>query len=347
VTTTTTTTIIEEKQRLKKEPTMSDNEDDDEEEFSEWTEVYTITIRGIRYKIIWVYDTEKCERVTLQEANKRGIIDLTQNIYHNLKISTSQTISEAADDGLIGIEEDNSALILNVNGITYTIYWVWDPVKRKRVAPKKAISLGLLDLDNLLYKNYLNNEQISIHEAVYMKLIGASDDLSNKDEELHLKINERMYRIAWIKDSRTREKFKPRQALRRGLLNLRNYLYNKYDTNDTLTIDEAVHLNLIGLSDFNSETTTDSDSDCSDDLCLNRKASSSSSLDDEELTIKTKTAIYIITGLLHPITQKEIKVSEAIEQGILDKQTGSYSDSRTNVVYDVGEAINEGNIFKK
>jgi hypothetical protein len=27
------------------------------------------------------------------------------------------------------------------------------------------------------------------------------------------------------------------------------------------------------------------------------------SLDEDELTIKTKTALYIITGLLHPVTQ--------------------------------------------
>lgn len=69
------------------------------------------------------------------------------------------------------------------------------------------------------------------------------------------------------------------------------------------------------------------------------------SLDDEELTIKTKTAIYVITGLLHPETQKEIKVSEAIKLGILAPDTGSYKDFKTNVVYDVGEAINEGIVF--
>ncbi len=69
------------------------------------------------------------------------------------------------------------------------------------------------------------------------------------------------------------------------------------------------------------------------------------SLDDEELTIKTKTAIYIITGLLHPVTQKEIKVKEAIEAGILDKEHGSYKDFKTNVVYEVGDAINEGIVF--
>lgn len=201
--------------------------DDDDESFEEWTEVYTITVRGIRYKILWVYDSLKNERVTLAEAVTRGIIDVKKSTYHNLKTSYSSTINEAVDDGLIGIEEDNTALILKVNGITYTIYWLWDPVKRKRVAPKRAIERGILDLDKLVYRNYQSGEGISIHEAVYMKLIGASDDLTSIEEELVLEIEGVKYKIAWVKDSRSGEKYKPRDALRHGLLDLTNYLYNK------------------------------------------------------------------------------------------------------------------------
>lgn len=314
-------------------------EDEDEETYEEWTEVYTITIRGIRYKIIWVYDALKCENVTLIEAIKRGILDLNNGVYHNLKTSHSLTVSEAVDDGLIGIEEDTSALTIKVNGITYTIYWVWDPVKRKRISPKRAIDRNVLDLENKCYRNYANNETISIHEAVYMKLIGASDDLTNIEEELTLEIENIIYRICWVKDSRTGEKYKPREALRRGLLDLTNYFYNKYDTNQTLTIREAIRQGFIGLSDGK-----ESESECSTDNEFERQ-DSLSSLDDEELTIKTKTAIYVITGLVHPETQKEIKVSDAIKSGILDKDNGTYKDFKTNVTYEVGEAINEGFVF--
>jgi hypothetical protein len=86
------------------------------------------------------------------------------------------------------------------------------------------------------------------------------------------------------------------------------------------------------------------DEDSEDEYELNRN-DSLVSLDDEELTIRTKKAIYVITGLLHPETQKEIKVSEAIESGILNKDKGTYRDFKTNVIYDVGEAINEGFVF--
>ena len=83
---------------------------------------------------------------------------MRNNSYHNLKTSWTTTIAEAVDDGLVGVEEDTSALTLKVNGITYTIYWLWDPVKKKRIAPKKAIERGVLDLNKLLYKNYANKK---------------------------------------------------------------------------------------------------------------------------------------------------------------------------------------------
>jgi hypothetical protein len=118
--------------------------------------------------------------------------------------------------------------------------------------------------------------------------------------------------------------------------------YNKYDTNESLTFPEAISAEFIGISDMKRTGGESMDED--DESSLNRQ-DSLLSLDDDELTIRTKTAIYVITGLLHPETQKEIKVSEAIELGVLDKEHGSYKDFKTNVVYEVGEAINEGIVF--
>ena len=318
--------------------------EEDEEMFDEWTEVFTITIRSIRYKIIWVYDSLKNERVTLREAIKRGIINTEKNMYHNLKMSTSQSITEAVDDGLIGVEEDTSALTVKVNGITYTIYWVWDPVKKKRIAPRKAVERGVLNLDELVYRNYLNEERTNIHEAVYLGLIGASDDLTDIDEELILEIDSITYKIAWVKDSMSKERLKPRIALKRGLLNLASNFYNKYETKEILTIRQAIQQHYIGISNEHGDEYSQEEESEDESYTLDRQ-DSLVSLDDEELTIKTKKAIYVITGLLHPETQKEIKVSEAIESGILDKEKGSYRDFKTNVVYEVGEAINEGFVF--
>ena len=318
----------------------NDDEDDVEDRFyEEWTEIYTITIRGIKYKITWVFDPLLNERVPLNEAIRKGIIDFKTNSYHNLKTSHSLTINEAIDEGLIGIEDDKNALQIKVNGITYTIYWVYDPVKMKRISPKRAIDRGVLDLANNFYRNYSKNETISIHEAILMKLIGASEDLSDVDEELVFSFEGHTYTISWVKDTRTSERVKPREALRRGLLDLTSKTYKKYDTNDVLTIIDAIERGFIGISSKDGVAIED------DDYSLLKRQDSLLSLDDDELTIKTRTAIYVITGLLHPETQKEIKVSEAIELGILDKDTGAYKDFKTNVVYEVGEAINEGIVF--
>jgi hypothetical protein len=222
---------------------------------------------------------------------------------------------------------------------------VWDPVKKKRLSPKKAIDRGVLNIEKLIYRNYSNEETINIHEAVYLGLIGASDDLTDIDEELILEIDSVTYKIAWVKDSISKEKLKPRLALKRGLLDLANFFYNKYESKEVLKIKEAINQGFIGISNETTTENENSDQESDEEAFLLKRQDSLLSLDDEELTIKTKTAIYVITGLLHPETQKEIKVSEAIESGILDKEKGSYRDFKTNVVYEVGEAINEGFVF--
>ena len=329
------------KDKDKEIPILRKPEDDDEAEdrfYEEWTEIYTITVHGIKHKITWVYDPLLSERIPLASAMRKGIIDLKTNSYHNLKTTHSLTINEAIDNGLIGTEEDKNALQINVNGITYIIYWVYDPVKKKRISPKRAIDRGLLDLPNRLYTNYSKDESISIHEAILMKLIGASEDLSDVNEELLLSLEFHSYKIAWVKDTRTGDRVKPKEALRRGLLDLTRNTYKKHDTNDILSILEAIERGFIGISSKDGVNFDDDES-------LLKRQDSLLSLDDDELTIKTKTAIYVITGLLHPETQKEIKVSEAIDLGILDKDTGAYKDFKTNVTYEVGEAINEGIIF--
>jgi hypothetical protein len=320
---------------------LDDDADDDEELFEEWTEVYTITVRGIKYKITWVYDALSQERVPLAEGIKNSLINLETYKYRNKRTGQEIPIVDAIDDGLIGIEEDTSALHINANGISYTIYWVLDPVRKKRLLPKRAINRGVLDLKDMCYRNYSNGEQVSIHEAINMKFIGASVDLSNIDEELVITIDGHTYKIVWVKDTRTGEKVKPREALRRCLLDLRHSTYKRHDTNESLSIRDAVDYGFVGLW----ESVEEQQAALSDDAGSLKRQDSLVSLDEDELTIKTKTAIYVITGLLHPITQKEIKVSDAMEAGILDKDTGMYKDFRTNVVYEVGEAINEGIIF--
>lgn len=315
--------------------------DIDENLFEEWTEIYTITINSKKYRIIWVYDPILNDRISVGEALRKHILDLYTSSYHNLKTSHSITINEAINDGLIGIEEDNRSFTIKANGLTYHIYWVWDHTTNKRITPHAAIEKGILDINNYIYRNKSANNNLSIHDAIYQKLIGISEDLTTLDEELILIIGNKTYTIAWVKDSRTNEKLKPREALKRGLLNLTRILYNKLDTNSTLTIEDAIEQSYIGVS---SITGDEEDEEYEQSSSLMRQ-DSLLSLDEDELTIKTKTAIYVITGLLHPVTQKEIKVSEAIEQGILDKETGAYKDFKTNVVYEVGEAINEGIVF--
>jgi hypothetical protein len=62
------------------------------------------------------------------------------------------------------------------------------------------------------------------------------------------------YKIAWIKDSISKEKLRPRLALKRGLLDLANYYYNKYESKEVLTVREAIAQGFIGISNDRKES---------------------------------------------------------------------------------------------
>ncbi|CAF1666450.1 unnamed protein product, partial [Adineta ricciae] len=158
-------------------------------------------------------------------------------------------------------------------------------------------------------------------------------EYNSKDDSLTVTINRQTYTIKWVYDTRNMKKILPRDALKQGILDIQLNEYRKVDTNDVLTIYDAIQAGYIRCND------DDSSSDNS------VRPPSIISVDEDELTIATKTATYVITSVIHPLTQKEIKVSEAIDLGILDKEIGSYRDLVTNVQYELAEAINEGLVY--
>ncbi|CAF0786165.1 unnamed protein product, partial [Didymodactylos carnosus] len=232
----------------------------------------------------------------------------------------------------MGIEPDTASLPLRVDTIDYMIHWVLEPSTKRRIFPRQAIKKHILDVKNLRYVNPYNNSNVSIHEAIHMKFIGATEYGSQSDS-ITVQINGQSYVIKWVYDTRNMKKFLPREALKLGLLDIQLNEYRKFDTNDIMTILDAIQAGYIKC--------TDDDSSSEGSI----KPPSIISIDEDELTIATKTATYVITSVIHPVTQKEIKVSEAIELGILDKETGSYRDLNTNVTYELAEAINEGLVY--
>lgn len=267
-------------------------------------------IRGKPYRITRVLDTASGVRFPLQEAHQRNLVDTKKHLFFDVKMNRqTYSFEKAVELGYIDIELDNASLPLYVDGIEYMIHWVLEPSTKRRIYPRPAISKRILDDRHGRYMNPYNQSQISLHEAIHLKFVGATEYGSSGDS-ITVTINGQTHNIKWVYDTRNMKKILPRDALKQGIIDLQLNQYRKFDTNDVMSVYDAIQAGYIRCND--DESSSDN----------SVRPPSIISVDEDELTIATKTATYVITSVIHPVTQKEIKVSEAIELGILDKETG-------------------------
>jgi hypothetical protein len=279
-----------------------------EEEWEQWHAI--MMIKDKPYRVVWVMNTATGDRLPLQNAYQRGLVDTKQRLFFDEKLNRqAYSFEKAVELGYMGIEPDTASFPIRVDGIDYMIHWVLDSSTKRRIFPRQAIAKQILDATHGRYINPYNNSQVSLHEAIHLKFIGATEYGSTSDS-ITVTINGQTYNIKWVYDTVHMKKILPRDALRQGILDIQLNEYRKLDTNDVMTILDAIQAGYIRCTD------DDSSSDNS------VRPPSIISVDEDELTIATKTATYVITSVIHPLTQKEIKVSEAIDLGILDKETG-------------------------
>ncbi|CAF3465466.1 unnamed protein product [Rotaria socialis] len=322
--------------RSKPTPRPDDIHDEQQQSWSEeeWEQWHCIMmVNNQPYRVVWVMNTATGDRLPLQNAYQRSLVDTKQRLFFDEKLNRqSYSFEKAVELGYMGIEPDTASLPIRVDGIDYMIHWVLDSSTKRRIFPRQAITKHMLDAKTGRYINPYNNSQVSLHEAIHLKFVGATEYGSVSDS-ITVTINGQPYVIKWVYDTVHMKKILPRDALRQGILDIQQNEYRKFDTNDVMTIYDAIQASYIRCTD------DDSSSDNS------VRPPSIISIDEDELTIATKTATYVITSVIHPLTQKEIKVSEAIDLGILDKETGSYRDLVTNAQYELAEAINEGLVY--
>lgn len=279
-----------------------------EEEWEQWHAI--MMIKDKAYRVVWVMDTNTGDRLPLQTAYQRGLVDTKQRLFFDQKLNRqAHSFEKAVELGYMGIEPDTASLPIRVDGIDYMIHWVLDSSTKRRIFPRQAIAKKMLDATHGRYINPYNNSQVSLHEAIHLKFIGATEYGSTSDS-INVTLNGQPYNIKWVYDTVHMRKILPRDALRQGILDIQLNEYRKLDTNDVMTILDAIQAGYIRCND--DESSSDN----------SVRPPSIISVDEDELTIATKTATYVITSVIHPLTQKEIKVSEAIDLGILDKETG-------------------------
>ena len=245
-----------------------------EEEWEQWHCI--LMIEGKPYRVVWVMNTATGDRLPLQTAYQRGLVDTNQRLFYDEKLNRqSYSFERAVELGYMGIELDTASLPLHVDGIDYMIHWVLDSSTKRRIFPRPAVRKQILDSIHGRYVNPYNNSQVSLHEAIHLKFVGATEYNSNNDF-ITVTINGRTYTIKWVYDMRQPKKILPRDALKQGVIDIQLNEYRKFDTNDVMTIPEAIDAGFIRCQG------DDSSSDNS------VRPPSITSIDEDELTIATK-----------------------------------------------------------
>ena len=297
-----------------------------EEEWEQWHCI--MMLKDKPYRVVWVMNTATGDRLPLQNAYQRGLVDTKQRLFFDEKLNRQPySFEKAVDLGYMGVEPDTASLPIRVDGIDYMIHWVLDQSTKRRIFPRQAVAKQILDAKYGRYINPYNSSQVSLHKAIHLKFVGATEYGSTSDS-ITITINGQTYHIKWVYDTAHMKKILPRDALRQGILDIQLNEYRKSDTKDIMTIYDAIKAGYIRCTD------DDSSSDNS------VRPPSIISVDEDELTIATKTATYVITSVIHPLTQKEIKVSEAIDLGILDKETGKRRKKKIEISFDDFYLIN-------
>lgn len=135
----------------------------------------TTTTEIIDYTVLSVTDTSTNEKIPLEEAVRRKIINKETSEYLNLKTGRKMSISSAIDQNLIEVlstrtrerldEADAPDVADDVIEKNIQILKVFDPVSNSWISLKDALDSGLINED-FQYVDSLSNEFLPLSEAI-------------------------------------------------------------------------------------------------------------------------------------------------------------------------------------
>jgi hypothetical protein len=135
-------------------------------------------------------DPQKKRHLCINEAKRRGIINIEKGLYIIDK-TNSLLIDEAINMGLIGArttvcekkysilegkdQNDNKLVSQRINTSRLTIQCVLDVKTGQNLKVSEAIKRGIISQDNMMYYNTLTNKSMTFEDAFHQGLIKGSD----------------------------------------------------------------------------------------------------------------------------------------------------------------------------
>ena len=216
---------------------------------------------------------------------------------------------------------------------SYHLLAIFDPLKNDEITIKEAIARGILDRQKGLYIHPITKESFSISDAINKGVIRARILTPPPDDQLPYQSlistnrfeENRTYTIVGAVDPRTGKKISFSQAMREGIIDGKNGTYINLKTGDVYPMNKAIELKLV---------LTDS---CEDRVQQNQQVPTT----QPKREIRTLN----IESVRDTRTGRNLCVSEAMLNGILDRETLNYRNPLTNEVLSLSKAYHSGYII--
>lgn len=290
------------------------------------------------YQLKSVVNPETRERLEVAEAIKQGILDEHRGIYIHPQTGDKLTIPEAIERKLIDAElmsvvsndDGEGSKIITTKMTTLMVKFVIDPRTGEAISVAKALDEGILDSSLEKYINPVTGEIYTLNDAIDRKLVIAQHaaiegSMSSSTESIHINADEEVtdsnmteevssetvtFSINSVIDPRTMEMMSYDEAVKYGILDTSKGLYRNPMTGENTPINVALQKGLI-----HGEVT----SKVREDDIMH------SSVDTSHLSFPLK----MVTSVVDQRDNNEISLDNAVKDGIIDIEQGTYFDVNT------------------
>ena len=298
---------------------------------------YNITSKTESLIISNVFDHRLNRFVDPNIAIRTKILDPYHGLYLNNLTQESISIDDAMSKGLIIVEQQslnrhhhhpNDKYVISTSLIretrSYHLLGVRDYVNNRELSVQEAIRLGILDKQNGQYINRKTNEILSISEAIAQGHIRAQPlpvESTTNQETIgsHKRGTVRETKTYTLKSAlhpRTHQEIPIRLAIDEGIIDHAKGFYVNSLTGENLPISVAIEKGLIFTELIDQHP-------------------------------KQFVKILVIEQVIDPVTNRRLGVTEAIKTGLLNSNVTVYYHSVTQKQMSLLEAYEQGFIIGK
>ncbi|XP_041359579.1 microtubule-actin cross-linking factor 1, isoforms 1/2/3/5-like isoform X10 [Gigantopelta aegis] len=287
-----------------------------------------------------ISDQNSGQSLSLEEAFTDGVLNKTG---HTTDKSSGKvkTLDQLIMDGVVHEVADMSktSRVVSVRSTDkIDVSSVFDPSTRREIPMQQAIDRNILNLEQASYVDPVTGNAMSISEAMNRGLVlGTHIGSAGPTQEgivsgftAKVEFSEKKtIKLHSVVDPFSGKKLSLASAIERGVIDKDGKFYSDPLSGEQIPIDVAVDRKLVDASEIQSEMTSDE----------RFHKSLESSI--------TQSRSFNIEFVTDPATGKQMHVSDALKEGVLDTSAGVVINRQTGQQVYIGDALRQGLLIGK